>query len=183
MLRSGSGLSGHDDKLDVDGKPSQIVSMAISISYASRRDEVWQWYWRAWRQGLWRTHACVFLITASLGALALYGGWPNNAVEWAIVLSIGLLPLAFFALFPMIKFKPHTRTLVVSESGIDTTVGKLSGTVPWEDISCVREDGGKLIIQRRNLNAFIIPERAFETSEARLEFRDFVQARAPANVR
>ncbi len=114
---------------------------------------------------------------------ALYDDWPKEATEWTTVVLIGLLPLAFFVSFPMLKFKPQTRTLVVNDAGIDTTIGKISGTIPWDDILEAREGEGQIIIQRNNMNAFIIPERAFDTAEAQAEFRSFIQEMIPAKVR
>lgn len=92
----------------------------------------------------------------------------------ATVIAIGALPLVGMALFPMLTFKPQERTLLVNERGIETTVGTISGSVPWQDIQEVREDGDYLVIQGRNKNAFIVPPRAFQTAQAKSEFRDFV---------
>ena len=53
--------------------------------------------------------------------------------------------------------------------------------IPWDEIREVREHGDSLVIQRRNLNAFIVPARAFESQEAKLQFRDFICAKVPVN--
>jgi len=106
--------------------------------------------------------------------MLIYGGLPKGAPALAIVAAVSVLPLIGLALFPMWKFKPQVRTLQVDERGIDTTIGQLSASVPWNDIVDVQEDGDSLVIQRRNLNAFIVPARAFPTNEARSEFQDFV---------
>lgn len=151
--------------------------MSISINYASQRNEVWQWYWRTWRRSLWKTHFSIFIAVVVVASLGIFGGVPTGWTGLALVGAIGILPLAGFVLFPMLKFKPEVRTLAVDGEGIATTIGKRSATIPWAEIADVREDGDALIIQRRNLNAFIVPARAFRSAEAKLQFRDFVKAK------
>ena len=150
--------------------------MTISISYASQRKEVWQWYWRMWRLRLWKTHLGVFVAVAIASSLFIFDGVPVGLNGLILVWAIAFLPLSAFVAFPMLMFKPETRTLSTSSSGIATTIGKRSGNIPWTDIIDVREDGDALVIQRRNLNAFIVPSRAFKNAAAKCEFADFVNA-------
>ena len=158
----------------------QNTRMSITISYASRRGEVLRWYWQMWRQRLWRTHLSVFLATAAAASMLLFRGFPSTSSEIIEVGGIGLVPIAGFALFPMIKFKPERRTLTVDDEGIVTLIGEREGTVAWNEISLIKSDGDSLVIQRSNLNSFIVPARAFETSDARSEFYNFVHSRVPA---
>lgn len=148
--------------------------MQISISYASQRSEVWRWYWQAWWRGLWRVHLLIFVAVAISASMLIYGGLPQDILAFGVVAAIGVLPLIGLVLFPMWKFKPQERTLHVDEHGIETEIGHLSASVPWSDVANVREDGDSLVIQRRNLNAFIVPARAFPSDKAQSEFRDFV---------
>jgi hypothetical protein len=113
--------------------------------------------------------------------LILFNGHPGSSLEIVEIVGIGLVPVAAFALFPMVMFKPQLRTLMVDEDGITTSIGRHSGTVDWGQISSVENDGDSLIIQRSNLNSFIVPARAFETSDAKSEFCEFIEARARAN--
>ena len=150
--------------------------MTISISYASQRKEVWQWYWRMWRRRLWKTHLIVLVAVAIASSLFIFDGMPVGLNGLFLVWAIAVLPLAAFVAFPMLMFKPETRTLSISSAGIATTIGNRSGNIPWIDIIDVREDGDALMIQRRNLNAFIVPTRAFKTTADKGEFADFVNA-------
>ena len=150
--------------------------MTISISYASQREEVWQWYWRVWRRSLWKIHLGVFAAVALASSFFIFDDMPVSLKELLIVSAIAALPLAAFVAFPMLMFKPETRTLSISSSGIATTIGKRSGNIPWTDIINVREEGDALVIQRRNLNAFVIPMRAFKTTAEKSEFADFAHA-------
>ena len=153
--------------------------MGICVTYASRRDEVWRWYWRMWRARLWRTHAAIFVSLAFGVSLALYKGPPNDVAGVCLIGAIAVAPLEGLALYPQLLFKPQTRTLVVDDEGVSTTVGRRSGRVPWSEILDVREENGTLVIQRRNLNAFLVPARAFASEAERSRFRDYVAERAP----
>jgi hypothetical protein len=111
----------------------------------------------------------------------LFRGMPSQALQFAVVVVIGLIPLFGFISFPMLKFKPQMRTLTVDDRGIETTIGAINASVPWKDISEVREDGEYLIIRRTNQNAFIVPPRAFAGVEDRTQFREFVSSMVKAN--
>jgi YcxB-like protein len=151
--------------------------MNISISYASSRGEVWRWYWRAWRQRLWRTHALVFLSTASLGYAYFFLGAPLGVAVMFKVAGLGLMAPIGFALYPLVRFKSQVRTLTVDDEGLATIIGAHESKTPWDAFGDVRDDGDTLVIQRRNLSAFIVPSRAFPTAAAREQFRDFVRAK------
>lgn len=150
--------------------------MSISVQYASTRREVWGFYRRLWKQRLWKIHSVIFVGAAISASFAIFGGWPRNAREYLVVGLIGVASPTLFALYPMFMFKPQTRVLTVDEDGIVTTIGKLNGSIAWSEIASVRNnDDGALVIQRRNLNAFIVPRRAFNSPEARSSFEDFVR--------
>ena len=122
-------------------------------------------------------------VVAPCSTATRLGGMPSHVSSFVVVGVIGLIPLIGFVIFPMLKFKPQTRTLTVDDRGIETTIGIINASVPWKDISEVRDDGEYLIIRRTNQNAFIVPPRAFGGVEDRLEFREFVSSMAKANVR
>jgi len=70
-------------------------------------------------------------------------------------------------LFPQLMFKPHTRVIVFDESGIQTRIGKKTGNVPWRDIENIEDDSETICIRGKNLNAFLVPRRAFQSQEHR----------------
>jgi hypothetical protein len=49
--------------------------MRFEIEYASTRREVWDWYWRFWRERGWKTHALIF---PAVGAAALVGSYAGG---------------------------------------------------------------------------------------------------------
>jgi hypothetical protein len=109
-----------------------------------------------------------------IASYLIYGGFPVGSIGFISVLTIGALPLAVFVAWPMLKFKSQLRTLVVDDTGIATVIGNKSATLFWSDVADVREAGGAIVIQNRNLNAFIVPSRAFRTSQEKQEFRNFI---------
>lgn len=157
--------------------------MAISISYASRRDEVWRWYWQAWRRGLWRTHLLIFAAVFWAAAVAIYGGIPNRLGSFVILVLIGIVPLIGFVLFPMLKFKSQQRTLTVDNDGIETSIGSIQATIPWPEVTEVWVDGDYLVIERTNRNAFIVPARAFYDADSRVAFYEFIHSKVTDSVR
>jgi hypothetical protein len=151
--------------------------MSISVQYSSTRREVWGFYRRLWQQRLWKMHLVIFLAAAISASFAIFDDWPRNALQYLTVGLLGLIPLVLLAFYPMVMFKPQMRVLTVDDEGIATTIGKRNGSVPWGEIASVgNNDDGALVIQGRNLNAFIIPTRAFDTPESRSSFEDFVRA-------
>uniref|UniRef100_UPI001A9C6827 YcxB family protein n=1 Tax=Altererythrobacter segetis TaxID=1104773 RepID=UPI001A9C6827 len=155
----------------------KTTGMSITINYASTRGEVLRWYGQMWRQRLWKTHLSMFAAFAISASLMLFGGFPGTLAGLIEVVAIGLVPVVGFALFPVLMFKPQPRTLIVGDDGIKTSIGQREGTVAWGEISSIKSDGDALIIQRKNLNSFIVPARAFETKDARMEFCNFVETR------
>ena len=142
--------------------------MPTTIEYRSSRKEVWSWYWRTWRQSLWKFHLLIFLAFA--------GGC--YAASDSVILSVvvALVPVSLLPLYPQLRFKSELRTLTAGEDGIDTTIGRKHCKVPWIDVAIVKEDdAGRLFIQRKNGNAFIIPPRAFDSDAERTAFGDLIR--------
>ena len=70
--------------------------------------------------------------------------------------------------FPQIMFKPKERALTVSANGIDTEIGRIKGHIGWNEVSKVEEASHAVVITRKKSgNAFIVPNRAFQSEEQR----------------
>lgn len=150
--------------------------MSITISYASRRSEVWRWYWRSWRRMLWKFHALIFATLVILESFFRYGRLPREPSELGTVAAIGIVPILLMPLYPLIRFKPQLCSFTADDRRISTSIGRKHGRIAWQDIAAVRMDGDFIVIERRNLNAFVIPPRAFQDNVAKLRFYDFVSA-------
>jgi len=160
-----------------------IRQMGVSITYTSKRSEVMAYYWLTWRKRLWKTHVAIFAATVAITSFVIFGGWPSSVPQVATAFSVGLVPLLLLAFYPMLMFKPHARVLTVTDEGITTIIGKRTQVLAWGDIGDVESSSDAIIVQRPNLNAFIVPARAFATSEARHSFENFIRERVKANVR
>jgi len=142
---------------------------AITLIYTSTRTEVWQWYWQAWRKKLWMYHASYFMCILAI-AVSLDGHWPPRSGSVLYGLLTAAAVIIFFILFPQLMFKPHERTLIVGEGGIDTRIGRKSGTVTWEKVAAIQDTPDLTTIVGKNGNAFLIPNRAFNSEKDRREF-------------
>jgi hypothetical protein len=59
------------------------------------------------------------------------------------------------------------RTLSFDENGLRTKIGKKSGSVSWLEIESIADSEGTIVISRKNLNAFLVPQRAFQSDQER----------------
>jgi len=151
--------------------------MARTVQYASTRSEVWRWYWRSWRRRLWIKHAVLFLAIF-VSVLMLRPG------SIALAAAVGLTAIIWMPFFPLIRFKPQTRSLTVAERGISTVIGPRSAVLTWPQIRSVAEEDGAVIITSKNENASIVPAREFESETARAEFcyyaKELLRAERPS---
>jgi hypothetical protein len=152
----------------------------VTIEYASRRGEIWIWYWKAWRQRLWKSHLRLFAIVTVLAYLFLSYPAPPSRATLALPMAIGAVPVFLLILYPQLRFKPQPRTVTIGTSGITTAVGQKSGRISWRNIRSVTEDRGYVVVQGSSGNAFIIPPRAFETPEAGAELVATMKKRVAA---
>jgi hypothetical protein len=151
--------------------------MSITVHYSSTRREVWGFYWQLWKKRLWKMHFVIFVAVLVFGSFATFGRLPRDAAEFVAISVIALIPIVLFALYPMLMFKPQMRVLTVDEDGIATTIGRHKNkSVAWAEIAEVQDNGEAVVIQRRNLNAFIVPTRAFGSPDEKLSFEEFVRA-------
>src|SRR5207244_5230930 len=88
----------------------------------------------------------------------------------ASVLTVVVLLL--LPIYPLLKFKPEERELSIDPMGIHSTIGSQSVDLPWSEIAVVVPTSDQIYLVRRNFNAFVIPRRAFSTSDDRQNFLD-----------
>ena len=142
--------------------------MGMTIHYRSSRKEVNEWYWKKWREKFWIYHAAFFAVVVIVSV----GQWPpRNLFDVLRGAVIGILGVVGFIAFPQIMFKPKERALSVNETGIYTEIGKIKRQIGWDEISKVEEDSHAILITRKKSgNAFIVPERAFQSQQEREAF-------------
>jgi len=76
----------------------------------------------------------------------------------------------------MLAFKPQPRLLMVDTRGIETTIAEKTKSTPWSEVATVNDEGHVIVIQLHNLNAYLVPSRAFASAAERLKFLDFATA-------
>jgi hypothetical protein len=143
-----------------------------TVNYASRRSEIWRWYWRAWKRpaGLWRFHVIFGLVFAFIYAVLLEPGAFRLGYCLAVAAIATVACVIFFPLWPQVRFKPAVRTLTINAEGLETAVGTVSGSRLWKDIRSIEESDGAIVITGKNKNAFVVPDRAFANSSERRQF-------------
>jgi hypothetical protein len=141
-----------------------------TVRYHSSRREVWNWYWKAWRQKLWIFH--VFIAALLTFTISGSNGIGNIAVCFVVTFSISTFLMAAGA---QVLFKRAERTLRVTPAGWHTQIGKRVGSRPWTKVSSVKEDAGNIIITGKNQNALIVPLRAFPNASFRQQFLEDIQ--------
>jgi hypothetical protein len=148
-----------------------------TVRYRSTRREIWSWYWRMWRRKLWFIHALVlvFCSWATLDFLARRDA-TLSVSDLIIAALVGAICIAWFPIYPLLRFKPEERTLTIDEQGWSTTIGKISGTRAWKAVRSVEKEGEAIVITGRNLNALIVPRRAFASDAERDEFLVYAQS-------
>jgi hypothetical protein len=153
----------------------EVSAHSFTVNYASRRSEVWRWYWRAWARpaGFWRVHvllgfSCAFVFTLLRSPKSFDFGLFLVAAALYTLTFIVFLPL-----WPQIRFKSAVRSLTINAQGLTTSIGKILGSRLWSEVRSIDQRDGAVVITGKNKNAFIVPSGAF-TSE--LERREFYEA-------
>jgi hypothetical protein len=151
--------------------------MRFEIEYASRRREVWDWYWRFWRERGWKTHAVLFPTMSAAALVGSYAGGHGKLAPTSLLLApvFGLLSVLLMVVYPQVRFKPQMRRLEMGHEGISTTIGKQLGRRSWKEVLSVSEQDDRIVITARG-GAFIVPARAFSSIEQRKAFLSFAQS-------
>ena len=152
----------------------------ITLRYRAQRRDVWRWYWRSWRGGLWRTWIGGGLAVAAV-MLGLRGREHVVGAQDLVFVAVVLTALAIcFVAYPQVAFKTQERVLVAGPSGIDSTIGSKSGHRDWSEIGAVEDFGDGIAIKvAKTGNAFLIPNHAFADVALRALFlRSVAQWRA-----
>jgi hypothetical protein len=141
----------------------------VTIRYILKRADVWRAYWHQWRSS-WKLKAAQAVIAVSVFyavVTRLAGAQPAQPHQflWAALATFGVL--AILPIYPLIRFKPHERTLTITIEGISTTIGKRQGEIPWSRIESVTSEAERIYIVGKNQNSFTIPDHAFASAQAR----------------
>jgi hypothetical protein len=176
-------MSGNPEAtVDLQASGAADVGLGFLIAYALGRNEVWRWYWRAWRRRLWMFH----LLLVVLIAAEFYAASPKASLVTGVPLPtlICALPaISLMVAYPQLRFKPETRTVTLTGDGLDTTIKGKSRKYSWGDIRSVTELNDYVILKNRKMIAFIVPPRTFASPDDRDTFADFVKKAVAATKR
>jgi hypothetical protein len=152
-------------------------STSITVRYATSREDVWRYYWRAWARlnGLWRAHVAIGVLAAAI-VFAVQSPAHVSTFNLTLAWVIGFFTaLVLFPLWPMLRFKSEQRVLTIRSNGLTTSIGALHGELRWDDVTTIRADEQNILIVDYKSNAFIVPTRAFEDGTQRREFLEAAQ--------
>jgi len=153
---------------------------SLTIHYSATPEDVGALYSYALRHS-WRFRVTLAAYAAFLGLIWLLasGGSPKPV---DVTLSI-IVAIVAFVLIPLVtkwRTKTALRTLSISPGGIETSIGTVAGTVQWNKVHAIWDDGQHIFVLRKNLNGFAIPTRAFADKGQREQFlvesREFLAA-------
>jgi YcxB-like protein len=142
------------------------------IKYKAARSDVWNAYWRSWRNS-----ARLNLLRAVIFVAAFFIAW-SHLTAWSLgpagrvggALAAAIAVMVLLPLYPMLLFKHEERTLTITPDGIVTTIGRRSGDVPWGKVSRIEPAERCIYIFGTSGNGFTIPDRAFASGSQRAEF-------------
>jgi hypothetical protein len=150
----------------------------MTIEYTTSRGEIASWYWRSLRRN--PPHFRAWLTILLVVAIAVFVSLPVHHAPFLLRLSWSagavVLVAALLALYPQLQFKPQKRTLTVEPNGMSTTINGRSKEYTWADVASVAEERDHVIITLVNANAFLIPLRAFSSTEHQQRFVRDTQA-------
>ena len=147
--------------------------MSFRVEYASQRTEVWKWYCRAWRRELWKFHAMVFGAVVVVVMFLRNGDAGPTLSSILIALACGVLSVAWMPLIPLLMFRPQVRSVEIDQDGISTTIEGEQSRRSWRDIETISEEDGYIVLLGTKGSAFLIPPRAFQTTDEQQRFLSF----------
>ena len=126
----------------------------------------------------------ILVLPAVVAVASLLGAYVGRReVTTADVMIAAAWAIGALLLMPMLvaaRTKGQERELELTSDGITTTIGQLSGTVPWRAVAFVDDVGPFVVIAGQNMNAFLVPNRAFGDDQERTQF--MAEARALAQL-
>jgi hypothetical protein len=142
------------------------------IRYKANRSDIWHAYWYTWRHSI-RMNVLRLLLFGWVFFVAqswLQGVLVTPVWRLSGAFVVASLAMLLLAVYPLLRFKREERALTISTTGIATTIGKLSGDLPWGKIALLAPVGARIYIVGKNGNSFAIPRSAFGSDPERAEF-------------
>ena len=149
---------------------ARIGGRLLTIHYSATPNDVGALYSYALRHS-WRFRLTLAAYSAVPALIWLLGsGRSPKPIDAVLSAIVALFVFSFIPLLAKWRTKTDLRTLSISPSGMDTSIGKLAGAVPWGKVHAIWDAGQYIFVLGKNLNGMAIPSRAFADSGQRAQF-------------
>lgn len=140
---------------------------AVTVQYRLRRRDMWRAYWFAWRNG-WVLKASQVMM-AGVMFFAVFV-WRND-VAMASLAAVAIV--VWLPLYPLLRFRPQTRTLTITPEGISTHIeSRWFREEVWSRINSIERRGDRLYLMGHGANLFGVADRAFPSDAERDAFEE-----------
>lgn len=145
----------------------------MTVRYALTRTEMMTALWYSAKYSS-RLRRRILVLPAFVAVASLLGAYLGRRVvttaDLAIAAAYAVGALLLMPLLVAARTKTQERVLELTPEGITTRLGALRGTVPWRAVAFVHDVGRFVVIAGTNMNAFLIPNRAFADDRERTQF-------------
>lgn len=155
----------------------------MTVRYALSRSEMLTAMWYSAKYS-GRLRRRILVLPAFVAVASLLGAYVGrHVITTADLMIAAAWAIGALLLMPMLvaaRTKGQERILELTPDGVTTRIGSLSGTVPWRAVAFVDDVGPFVVIAGHNMNAFLVPNRAFADDQERAQFID--EARTFARI-
>jgi hypothetical protein len=158
----------------------QVGGDFMLLEYALKRDEVLKGYLRAF-SCLSSFRNRILSMASAIGAMSLLFGYVGKhqieIIDLVFAAFLAMGAVVFIPFWLWIRAKTETRHLRIDEIGISTVIGQLTGAIPWARVSIVSDLGDFIFLGSKNMNFFMIPNRAFPKDQDRAVLMEMAKRR------
>jgi hypothetical protein len=140
------------------------------IKYRITRSDIWQAYWRRTRLKMSVFRVTITLVLIGMAISSALDPSLSPPARVAMTLLLGGVAIAGSPIFPLLRFKADERILEIGPTGLSTTIGRRSGTVPWNQIARVESAANRIYIVGKTGDSFIVPWDAFSSPAEQAQF-------------
>jgi hypothetical protein len=150
----------------------------IRIQYSVTPDDVSNVYKYDWEHSpRFRYTVLIFagLLALIFLAIRFLVAGSVSVADFIAALLISIVWLFLSPRLSRLQTKKQTRIMQVDDKGIYSEIGKMRGSVSWSQILKIDVTDEFVIITRKNLNSFVVSQRAFADAAARGHFIEYCQ--------
>ncbi len=153
-----------------------VTPASYTLRFRGSLPKMWIAYWRASAgpAQLWRHHVIVgAVLTFALTITQIVSfSWVSALLTFAGATGATALILSFVAL---LQIRSTLAVVKVGSEGIDAKMGRVTVNHRWQDVRCIEECRGSIVIDYKAGGGVNVPDRAFADAVTRLRFLDDVR--------